>query len=314
MMLDASPIAIAACLVWWASTGAILSLIGRGESTYRWSMLGAALLGVAAIAAVVASSRATTTQGAFIAFIAAIGIWGAIEMSFLMGFVVGPRRGPCPPGLTGWQRFKVSFAALAHHELLLVAALAALAWLVADQPNRVALYTFALLWVMRLSTKLNIFLGVSNVSEEVLPARIGYLKSYFRKAPMNALFPLSVTGATACVFYFGGLAASPGASDFERASAALLATFSALALIEHWMLVLPLATAAIWPWAPAPERSAGSLAIGHPTNAAHAGSDPAATGDRPHVRPQVISSAVGRGASPVEATIVDIPRQPWRTK
>jgi putative photosynthetic complex assembly protein 2 len=245
----------------------------------------------------------------------AVGVWGAIEMAFLMGFVVGPRREPCPPGLASWQRFKVSFAALAHHELLLAASLVALAWLVAEQPNRVALYTFALLWVMRLSTKLNIFLGVANVSEEVLPARIGHLKSYFRKAPMNPLFPLSVTAATACVIYFVGLAASPGASDFERSSAVLLATFAALALIEHWMLVLPLATATIWPWAPSPAPSAGSIAVGHAvTTAVQAGGDGVTTGEPTLGRPLIIASAVGEGASPAEGAMSEASSQPWRTR
>ena len=39
------------------------------------------------------------------------------------------------------------------------------------QPNQVATWTFALLWVMRLSAKFNLFLGVRNRGEEFGPIK-----------------------------------------------------------------------------------------------------------------------------------------------
>jgi putative photosynthetic complex assembly protein 2 len=54
------------------------------------------------------------------------------------------------------------------------------AWLIAAhhlgrQPNQVGTGTFAVLWVMRISAKLNLFLGVRNLSEELLPPHLAYL-------------------------------------------------------------------------------------------------------------------------------------------
>ena len=49
---------------------------------------------------------------------------------------------------------------------------------------------------MRESAKLNLFLGVRNLSEEFLPAHLAYLQSYFRRRSMNMLFPFSVTVST----------------------------------------------------------------------------------------------------------------------
>ena len=247
--LDLGLVVVFACVAWWASTGLILLLIGGPERTYRWSMLGGVLAALAGLAAVVATSGVTTRESAIVAFLAAIALWGVVEMAFLMGYVVGPRREACPPRTPGALRFRFAATALAYHELALAAVLVLLAWLVRGEPNQTALHLFALLWVMRLSTKLNIFLGVCNASESFLPRRIAYLASYFRKAPMNPLFPLSITLSTAAVVGLALASLQPGASAHTATSAVLLATFAALAVIEHWLLVLPLPTMALWPWA-----------------------------------------------------------------
>jgi putative photosynthetic complex assembly protein 2 len=238
-----------ACLVWWGSTGLILSLMARAEATYRWSMLGGVLAGVAALGGLLATESVATVEGAIIGFVCGIALWGAVEMALLMGFVVGPRRTPCPSGLTGWSRFRASAAALAYHEAALAGVLGLLIWLLKDADNPIALQIFALLWVMRLSTKFNIFLGVSNAGIEVLPPRIAYLATYFRTAPINPLFPISVTAATTLVVLLAVAAASPSATPHGLVCAVLLATFAGLGLLEHWLLVLPLPTTTLWPFA-----------------------------------------------------------------
>jgi putative photosynthetic complex assembly protein 2 len=236
-------------VIWWASTGAILMLTSCADHTYRWSMLTSVFAAIFALFLVVSSSAAASREGVLIAFVAAIVLWGTIEMAFLMGYVVGPRRERCPNHASGWRRFKVSAAALAYHEIALAAVLVLLAFLVHGAPNQMAFQLFALLWAMRLSTKLNIFLGVSNANENFLPPRISYLASYFRRAPMNSLFPLSVTAVTAYVIVLFGQALKADATPYDAASAALLATFATLALLEHWLLVLPVPSMALWPWA-----------------------------------------------------------------
>ncbi len=71
--------------------------------------------------------------------------------------------------------------------------LAALTW---DAANPVGLWTFTVLWLMRWSAKLNVFLGVPNLNGDWLPAHLGFLQSYMGRRSMNHLFPLSVTTAT----------------------------------------------------------------------------------------------------------------------
>jgi putative photosynthetic complex assembly protein 2 len=249
--LDIAVLVLGAVGLWWGATGAIFLVLARPVSTWRRSMVVATAMAVLAVAAILATRDLDTPAGALIAFASAIVLWGAVEMAFLMGFVVGGRRTPCPENLSGTARFRASFEALSHHEYLLAATLLVLGWLVSSAPNAVAFHSFALLWAMRLSTKLNIFLGVANVGEELLPPSIAYLGSYFRKAPMNPLFPLSITATTVTTLLLGQKAVAAQATPFAVTSATLLATFSALAVIEHWMLMMPMPAATLWPWAAA---------------------------------------------------------------
>ena len=261
-------VASGAILAWWASTGLILVLVARSEATYRWSMLGGIVASLAAVIAAMTTKDITTVGAALTAFGAAVVIWGTIELAFLTGYVVGPIKAPCPEGLSAWPRFRISFWALAHHEFALAAGILLLWLLVRDAPNQLSYETFVLLWVMRLSTKLNIFLGVANITEEFLPARIHYLKSYFRKAPMNALFPIAVTAATVLVVVLGQKALSVDATPFAAVSAMLLATFAALAVIEHWMLVVPFPSSVLWPWASHPTADDDARSVPSPKSPA----------------------------------------------
>ncbi|HYI72718.1 MAG TPA: DUF3623 family protein, partial [Skermanella sp.] len=70
----------------------------------------------------------------------------------------------------------------------------------------------------------------------------------FRKRPMNCLFPVSVTLSTIAAILLVQAAGAPGNSGFETAGFTFLATLVALALLEHWLLVLPLPAAALWNW------------------------------------------------------------------
>ncbi|WP_337221294.1 DUF3623 family protein, partial [Vibrio parahaemolyticus] len=75
---------------------------------------------------------------------------------------------------------------------------ALLIWLLTlDAANATALHSYLLLWGMRLSAKLNLHFGVRNFSEEFLPPHLLYLKSFFRRRRMNALWPLSIVAGGA---------------------------------------------------------------------------------------------------------------------
>ncbi|GAC1299784.1 MAG: putative photosynthetic complex assembly protein PuhE [Steroidobacteraceae bacterium] len=245
-----------AVVVWWFTTGAILLLDRLDRATFRWSMCAATIALGAAGYLVYTSAFDVTAKGAYVAFTCAIVTWGWLEMSFLMGFITGPRTHACAERCSGWSHFRHAAQAIIYNEIATVAGAAAIVAATHGAPNQVALWTYALLWAMRLSAKFNLFLGVPNLGEKFLPEHLLYLKSFFRKRPMNGLFPVSVTVATllAARLLQKHLSA---ADDFQAVGYALLSSLSALALIEHWFMVLPLPNEKLWMWALKSGRGAG---------------------------------------------------------
>ena len=242
-----------AVLVWWFTTGIILFLDGLPQRTFRWSM-GVATAGLVAAAYVLdTSSRDLSVSGAYAAFASAIAVWGWLEMSFLMGFVTGSRRTTCLDGCGGWRHFVHATQAIIYNELATLTAAVCTAVITWHSPNRVALWTFSVLWAMRLSAKLNLFLGVPNLGEKFLPPHLQYLKNFFRRRPMNFLFPLSITAATIVIVLLGQkLLAAPTA--FDTTACSLTISLLALAVLEHWFMVLPLPSERMWRWAMRPDR------------------------------------------------------------
>lgn len=238
---------LAVIALWFGSTALILWLDSRPTSSFGRSLAwsGAAAIGGAILLAFTLGD--TGSHAAYLSFVGALAIWGWHELSFLTGVVAGPNRAPCPPRLTGWPRFRAAAATLIHHELALAATailLLALSW---GRANPTGAIAFALLFLLRLSTKLNIFLGVPAFAAELLPPRLAYLRSYFTCAPMTAFFPLSLLAACGAAAWFatGALAAHGG----EAVAASLLFALAALGIVEHLFLVLPLRDAALWRWA-----------------------------------------------------------------
>lgn len=247
-MADHGLPALTALFVWWFSTGIILWLDGLPRETYRWSMLAAtALLGVA-FHLLGSSAWDASVGGAYLAFLAALMVWAWQEMAFLMGYLTGPRTAPSPPGTRGFRRAVHATQAILWHELTLIAAGIAVVAITWGGPNQIGAWTYLLLWAMRLSAKLNVFLGVRNLFLEWLPDHLQHLRGFLRQRPMNLLFPFSVTGATLVAALLFHLAFAAGASDFQRAGFTFLGTLATLAVLEHWFLVLPIPVSAIWNW------------------------------------------------------------------
>jgi putative photosynthetic complex assembly protein 2 len=247
-MLEIGLPLLLAIFVWWLSTGVILYLDGLGRSSFRWSMAGASLLSVAALAGLWVTSSWETPSGAYIAFLCALMIWGWNEMAFLMGYLSGPRKTPCPEGATGFRRFRYATETLIDHELAILASAVIIAALTWGGSNQFGLWTFAVLWIMRLSTKINIFLGAPNIPEEFLPAHFKYLASYFRRRPMNGFFPFAITAATLFTAFLTHMALPFSSTDFEKVGYLLLTTLMGLAVLEHWLLYVPLSATRLWSW------------------------------------------------------------------
>ena len=249
--------AVFAIFIWWFSTGVILLLDNLPRTTFRWSIVLSSLLAGGALLGLAHTAGQTTEAGAYCAFTCALLVWGWHELTFLTGWLTGPRKIASPAGLTGWPRFSQAVAAILWHEIGILAMGAAIVAITWNAPNQVGTWTFAVLWIMRTSAKLNLFLGVRNLSEEFLPPHLKYLQSFFRRRKMNLLFPLSVTAATAVAAMM--VAAALRAPTAEAVGLVLVTTMLALAILEHWLLVLPLPSTALWRWAmrqPAPEPAA----------------------------------------------------------
>lgn len=247
-MTETAAAMLATLFVWWFSTGAIFWLDGLPRRCHllilgtATALLGIALWGIAATA------PNPTPAAAYLSFASGLMVWAWVELTFLTGLITGPNRSPRPPGLGFSQRLRLAVGAILWHELLILALAAvvfALSW---GGENLVGAWTVAILWAMRTSTKLNLFLGVRNTYAQLLPAALHHIATHFTRAQMNPLFPTAVAaaGTLAVVLLAAAFSAEPG--SFAATGFAILGTLAALGAIEHAFLMLPLRSEALWAW------------------------------------------------------------------
>ena len=248
-MNDASIALAFAVFIWWFSTGIVILLNRMSRTAVALSLVLSSLLGVAALFGLAHTAQQTGVTGAYCAFTSALLVWGWNELTFLTGWITGPRTTALPVEAVGWPRFVQSLRAVLWHELAILlvgCAIVAITW---NAPNQVGTGTYLVLWTMRTSAKLNLFLGVRNLSEEFLPAHLAYLESFFRRRRLNIFFPFALALASMCLWWLVGYASNPLASQAQSVGAVLVATLLVLAIVEHLMLVLPVDTTALWRWA-----------------------------------------------------------------
>lgn len=279
------------CLfVWWFSTGLIVFLNNLPPRTFPYSMAAFTAIAGVSLYRLAQASQDSSVTGAYAAFTYGVLVWGWHEMAFFMGFLTGPRKTACPPGSTGWKHFGYGVQACIDHELAILATGVAVLWATAGAPNKIGMWTFMVLWGMRLSAKLNVFLGVLNLGEAFLPRHLGYLLSFMRRRRMNALMPVSLIGGTAFTVWLALRAAAPGISPAQQAGLVFVVTMSALAVLEHALLVLPLPFTALWSWW---LRHAGTETVAEPIA----------------IQPPAIPSSTVRGTRPAR---IIIPRSALR--
>lgn len=251
MLTSAWIAAVFAVFAWWFFTGVILYVVRHSDSTepaaHRRAVVLALPLAALGAAGVIASVGSLTIGGVYIAFLSVLLIWGWIELAFLSGVITGPERRACPQGLTGWPRFVRAWHTLSYHEFLLVLVLLAITIATAGAENKFALWTYLILFVARISAKLNLFFGVPRINTEFVPRPLNHLKSYFRKGGVTAAFPVGVTflSVSAACFAERLITAELPALTIGFA---LLTALTALAAIEHWLMVIPLPDAKLWRW------------------------------------------------------------------
>jgi putative photosynthetic complex assembly protein 2 len=230
--------------LWWFSTGLILFLNHLPQRSFRYSMLAASAVAIACLAGIRATAGIATQAGAYAGFTYGVLVWGWHEMSFFMGVVTGPRRTAGPP-TRGFQRFLHASQTCIYHEIAIALTAGAVIALSTGGPNHVAAWTFCALWVMRLSAKFNVFLGVRNLNEQFVPRRLQYLVGYMRRAPMNWLLPFSIGGGVLAAYAFARLAA-PGAAPLAATGGMLVAALLILAVVEHAVMVVPVPFELLW--------------------------------------------------------------------
>ena len=249
-----------AVIAWWISTGAVILLARMGERHVGMVMAIATAIALGGLYGLDTSLDDKSASGAYLGFFSALGLWTWHETAFLLGIVTGPRRIGYRQHPMEATRFRAAFLAVRDHELALAATALALLVLMAGGANPTGLYTFLLMWVMRLSAKANIFLGAPHAISDMLPDRLSYLKSYFSTERINPFFWFSIA-ATSLIFIGLCVAAAISANAHETAMWCLLAAFAGLALVEHFFLVLPVRDSMLWAWAMAscPARPRGDL-------------------------------------------------------
>ena len=243
-----APAIVYALFVWWFSTGLVLLLVLRRRAIVRAGLVGAALLLPVCLYVLAKSSARTDVWGAYVAFTAAILLWGTQEIAFLAGILTGPRPLPCPAGATGVTRVRYAVMSILYHEVALAACGLAVFAVDRGGPNQVGTLTFAVLWVMRISAKLNLFLGVPVLNDGFMPAPIAYARSYFRRGPVNAFMPVAMGAAVLATDAIVAAALDPAAGPAGEAGGILVASLLVLAIVEHVFMVVPLPIERLWAW------------------------------------------------------------------
>jgi putative photosynthetic complex assembly protein 2 len=223
-------------VLWGLSTAVIFYLDSLPTTTFRWSMAAASLVLVLCAWTIVTLQADTTTFAVACSFAAGLLVWGWTEMALYMGYITGPRKQRCAEGCSGVKHFGHAVSANLWHELVVIA-FAGLIWL---SGNTTAFWCFAMLWLMHLSARLNVFLGVRNVSAEFVPDHMDVLKGFLRRRRMNALFPFSVFALAALTVYLG--------LQPQTFAITMAATLAAIGLLEHILLMLPLPIEKLWLW------------------------------------------------------------------
>ena len=101
----------------------------------------------------------------------------------------------CSLEVKGYTRFKLALTAVAYSEVALFITFVILFFISAGEKNLFGFLTFLVLYVARLSAKINLFLGVPKINIDFLPDSIAYMRSHFRIGETNRFFPFSVFAA-----------------------------------------------------------------------------------------------------------------------
>ena len=235
-------------LLWWVMTGLALMCVHQPAAARKRIFSVSSIVMLFALMGVEMNAAIHTLLATVIGFAMALVIWAWLELSYLMGYITGPVKhsAPNPMGLS--ERFTHALGTTIYHELLVVGVVGLVCVLGAGLPNPTIQNTLAVLWLMRWSTKLNLFLGVKHFNSQWLPENMRYITSYL-SAGRNSWFSVFSTilaaFCTYLLFFLGQMATDPTAA----LSLFLIAWLASLAVLEHVFLMMPMGETALWRWA-----------------------------------------------------------------
>ncbi|MBC8042637.1 MAG: DUF3623 family protein [Rhizobacter sp.] len=230
--------AVYTVVFWWLSTALIIYF--NFQPALRTALF-VSSFGFASLALwmLVRFRNETSVRASYLTFTAGSLLWAFVEVSFYTGFIVGP---PLRPIFSIGPSMETFFRAVhqsLYHELLVLGLATSLAVFSWRAKNKFGFYTFLLFWLMHQSTKLNVFFGVANINRDFIPEPVSAIAQYMTIASMNWLFPISITVCT-IVSYRLLRRVHESTAAWQKVGYVLIGMMSLLALLEHWLLVLPL--------------------------------------------------------------------------
>jgi len=146
-----------AVLLWWLMTGLALMSVHQPRALQQPIFLLSTIFATAAIWGVQGNAASHTTMATVTGFAMGLVIWAWLELSYLMGYITGPVKRPATESMSLPVRFYNALGTTIYHEFLVVAVVGIVCILGAGLPNPTIQNTLAVLWLMRWSTKLNLF-------------------------------------------------------------------------------------------------------------------------------------------------------------
>jgi putative photosynthetic complex assembly protein 2 len=228
---------LAVVAFWWAATGVTIAM-QRDGLTRAASAVAATLLAAWAVRVLLRARDERTPGSAFRSFAGGALLWGWVSTLFYGGVVRGvPDTGAPAAAGPSLALAGEAIAATLYSDLLSIGVILLVARLTWGSPNRVGLWSLLLFWGAHQTAKLNVFFGVRHAGAEFLPADLAYLERYFGPARNSPLLAVTVAALAALAAWLG-YRAWRAPSPFARTACAMLATLTALALLEHAVLGL----------------------------------------------------------------------------
>lgn len=248
---------------WWLSTLLLLKRVQLPDSSNRQTLLVVSAVLLFGVLLIGISLQLESALGACIGFGGALAVWCWHEAVYLLGMLTGPRPLPCPPHARLADRFRFGIKTSLYHELAVLLTVAVV-WLWSfGEPNAVGAKALTMLWLLRWSTKINIFFGVINLHTEFWPDRLRYLETYVGDRPNR----WAMLGSLALIMLLGAWALLPVLQDggsnamHQTAAAMLLMMLVGLGALEHVLLGLRVRDEWLWTLAGPPASSPKPVSV-----------------------------------------------------